>query len=127
MGACPCDPGFGSAVIYPGGIFGFVGDTFNLQSIQSDTDCNQQVIYTYNVGVTQNLQYSSSDTNVVTIDGDTATLVGPGTADITASWDALTMTTHCFLSAEGECVDATCTSRPVTQSLMIQLMRQALR
>jgi len=32
-------------------------------------------------------------------------------AEVAASWDALFMTQHCFLSAEGECVDETCAQR----------------
>jgi hypothetical protein len=118
VGACPCDSGFGSAVIYPGGISGFVGDTFSLTSIENDIDCNQQAIYSFSVGGAQNLQYSSSNSNVITVSGNTATLVGAGTAQVTASWDALTMTTHCFFSAEGDCVDATCTSRTVNNPIV---------
>src|ERR1700716_3235489 len=57
VGACPCDLGFGSAVIHPDIFFGFVGDSFSLSSIESDTDCNQQVAYTYSVNAT----YVSAD------------------------------------------------------------------
>jgi len=47
VGACLCDNSFGSAVIYPGLFSGFIGDTFGLQSTETDVDCNQQVVYTY--------------------------------------------------------------------------------
>ena len=113
VGACLCDNSFGSAVIYPGLFSGFIGDTFGLQSTETDVDCNQQVVYTYNVGSTQGLQYSSSDSNVVTISDGTAAIVGIGHADITADWDAFQVTQHCFYSAEGDCVDATCNSNTV--------------
>jgi|GEM_PF-1362957 len=117
-GACPCDPGFGHGVINPNIISGFVGDTFGLQALETDPDCNGQNSFTFTVGSPQGLQYSSSNENVITISGDTATLVGPGAAEVTADWDALYMTQHCFLSAEGECVDATCTSRPVNSPIV---------
>ena len=119
VGACLCDNSFGSAVIYPGLFSGFIGDTFGLQSTETDVDCNQQVVYTYNVGPTQGLQYSSSDSTVVTINNGTATLVGFGQAEITASWDTFNVTQHCFYSAEGDCVDATCNSRPVPNPIVI--------
>ena len=119
VGACLCDNGFGSAVIYPGLFSGFIGDTFGLQSTETDVDCNQQVVYTYNVGPTQALQYSSSDSNVVTISDGTATLVGSGSAEISADWDAFQVTQHCFYSAEGDCVDATCNSRTVPTPIVI--------
>ena len=89
VGACPCDPGFGSAVIYPEVISGFIGNIFNFSSTETDIDCNQQVVYTYNVGGTQNLQYTSSNSNVITMSGNTATLVGVGTATVTAEWECL--------------------------------------
>ena len=111
----PCDNSFQNGSINPGIISGFVGDTFGLESIETDIDCNEQVTCTYSVGSGQGLYYSSSDESVVTISGNTATLLDGGSANIRANWDAFTVQTHCFLSAEGECVDATCNSRPVSK------------
>src|SRR5205823_6652062 len=107
----------GGAAMNPGSILGLPGDTFTLQSLETDIDCNGHVVYTYSVGGTQNLQYLSDDESVATVSGDTVSFVGAGEANISSNWDALYMTQHCFLSAEGECVDATCTSSQANNPL----------
>jgi hypothetical protein len=68
-------------------------------------DCNNDDAFIFEVG---GAVFTSSDTTVVTTNGYTATFVGAGEATITADWDAFTVTQHCFLSAEGECVDGSC-------------------
>ena len=53
----------------------------------------------------------------MTLDGQTATLVGDGTADITASWDAYDVDQSCTLSAEGECIDARCQATQISNPI----------
>lgn len=94
----------------PSVISDLVGNQATLHPLETDADCNQnQFIYEI-----YNATFSSSDTNVVTIDGSTATLVGPGEANISASWDTNTVEQQCILASDGECIDARCPTNAVS-------------
>jgi len=117
VGDCPCNSTFQRGEINPGVIQGFFADTFGLASTETDIDCNGQNTFTFDVGPSEGLQYFSSNESVVTVSGNTATLVGAGSADITANWDALNVTTHCFFTAEGDCNEARCDTSQVGNPL----------
>ena len=112
---CLCNPGFLSGRMRPEIISGFANDSFPLDAIEVDADCNQANLFDFEIF---NPIYESSNTNVVTISGSfgdqTATLVGAGDAEITVSWDASSVTQNCTaFASDGECVDATCPSTNV--------------
>ena len=118
VGDCPCNSTFRNGSINPGVIQGFFADTFGLASTETDIDCNGQNTFTFDVGPSEGLQYFSSNESVVTVSGNTATLVGAGSASITANWDALNVTTHCFFTAEGDCNEARCDTSPVPNPIV---------
>ena len=68
----------------PNTIADFKNSQFPLDALETDGDCNGANQFTYEV---PDVQFYSSNTDVVTISGHTATLVDAGDAEITASWD----------------------------------------
>ncbi len=101
---CLCTPTYYIGTTDPNLIVGTRGNEFPLDALEVDRDCNQNQ-FTYEIN---NAEFISSNTDVVTVNGQTATLVGDGTAQITASWSAYDVDQTCTLSAEGECIDARC-------------------
>lgn len=108
---CLCTTGFFSGQMTPGIIYGFAGDTFPLSALETDADCNHANQFTYEV---YDLEFLSSNANVVAINGHTATLAGAGGADVFVNWSAFSITQQCTaLASDGECVDADCPSESV--------------
>jgi hypothetical protein len=107
---CICNPGFISSFLTPDFIGGSIGQQSTLGALETDADCNGDNQFTFGPN---NPQFFSSNPDVVMINGNTATVVGGGDTDITADWEAFAITQHCFLSAEGECIDGTCSSNRV--------------
>jgi hypothetical protein len=108
---CICTSGFLSASMTPGVIDGFADDTFSLTALETDGDCNLANQFTYEI---YGAEFLSSNTDVIAISGQTATLVDQGTADITVNWDAFTVDRECTaLASDGECVDARCPTNAV--------------
>jgi len=108
---CICTTGFFSGQTSPSVISDLIGHQAPLHPLETDADCNQANQFIYEI---YNAIFSSSDTDVVTIDGYTATLVGPGTANISASWDTNTVEQQCTLASDGECIDARCPTNAVS-------------
>jgi len=109
---CICDPGFFASGLVPFSISGQVFDTFQIHAIETDIDCNF-FPYTFEVNYAT---FSTNNPLVVLMVGNTAVLVGGGDAQISAQWDSSFVTTHCFYTAEGDCLDGFCIYSPVTAS-----------
>jgi len=108
---CLCSTGFQSGRINPSAIAEFVNNNTPLDALETDEDCNHANQFTYEI---YNPTFFSSNTNVVTIADKTATLVGVGDAEISASWDANFVEQECTaLASDGECVGAICPNTPV--------------
>jgi len=96
----------------PNLIVGTRGSEFPLDAIEVDADCNGNNQFSYSV---YGAEFFSTNTDVVTVSGNTATLVGEGSADITVSWDAYNIEQDCTaLASDGECVDARCPSSAIS-------------
>ena len=89
LNACVCPPSFTDGFISPGSIQGVVGNQAALSVTEQDTNCSATV-FTY--PVTSGVLFSTSNPSVITTNGFTATLVGVGSARITATWGSQTVT-----------------------------------
>ncbi len=109
---CLCDPGFFNGLLRPEILLGFSNVAIGpIDAVEIDADCNLANFFTNGIS---DFGLFSANPDVATVDGHMLTLVSPGTADITATWDTVTVEQHCIgLASDGECVDATCPTNNV--------------
>jgi len=82
-----------------------------IDAVEIDADCNLANFFTNDIS---DFGLFSANPDVAAISGHMVTLVGPGTTEITASWDTVSVQQHCIgFASDGECVDAMCPTNNV--------------
>jgi hypothetical protein len=123
---CLCDPGFFNGLLRPEILLGFSNVAIGpIDAVEIDADCNQANFFTNGIS---DFGLFSANPDVATVSGHMVTLVAPGTTEITATWDAVTVQQHCIgLASDGECVDATCPTNNVATPAQTEVTVDTLR
>ena len=86
-GACPCQPSYFSSSLTPSSAGGAVGDTCQFLANETRRDCNGILYGPYNR--TSDSTWTSNNTNVATVSMGLSTCLSPGSAGITAQFQAV--------------------------------------